>query len=122
MTRAKKSLGDWGEKVAIEHLTAAGFTIREKNWRCSFGELDLIAQKNGELHFVEVKTRRGRSKGSPEESITPRKAERLMRTGLMYIGTRGLGELNWQIDLLAIELDASGKLTRCELLENFVVF
>ncbi|MEM9777413.1 MAG: YraN family protein [Chloroflexota bacterium] len=121
MTNARKKLGAWGEKVAITHLQAHGYKILDQNWHCQIGEIDIIAEQGGVISFVEVKTRRGRSAGSPEESITPRKAQKLMQTALTWLGEQEDDDADWQIDLIAVELDAKGKLLRCEHFENFVV-
>lgn len=120
MTNARKQLGNWGEKVAVTHLEAAGYTILSQNWRCQVGEIDIIAQKAGNVSFVEVKTRKGRSAGSPEESITPRKAHKLIQLALTWLGEQDDDDLDWQIDLIAVELDTKGKLLRCEHIKNFV--
>lgn len=121
---SRKKLGNWGEKVAALHLEGLGYTILARNWRCAFGEIDIVAQKptpEGPLiAFVEVKTRRGRSMGSPEEAITPRKAQKLVQLAQMYLGENDVGDVDWQIDLVAIELDRQGKLIRCEHLPNMV--
>lgn len=120
MTNARKQLGNWGEKVAVTQLEANGYTILAQNWRCQIGEIDIIAKQADIVSFIEVKTRKGRSAGSPEESITPRKAQKLMQLALTWIGEHGDDDLDWQIDLIAVELDTKGKLLRCEHFENFV--
>ena len=117
---AKQSLGRWGESVASTYLEANGFKILHQNWRSRQGEIDLIASKNNSLHFVEVKTRRGRKHGSPEEAITPKKAKKLLITAQLYIGTFELDDADWQIDLIAVELDTKGKLLRCEHIPNIL--
>lgn len=120
MSNSRKKLGAWGEEVAKTHLEANGFKIINQNWRCQAGEIDIIALKGDLVAFVEVKTRRGRSAGSPEESITPRKAQKLTQLALTWIGEHGRDDLDWQIDLVAVELDKKGKLLRCEHFENYV--
>ena len=117
---SRQKLGRWGESVAATHLEANGFAILHKNWRCRQGEVDLVAQKGESLHFVEVKTRRGRGKGSPEEAITSKKAQKLINTALAYIGEHELDDADWQVDLIAVELDSHGKLIRCEHLPNIL--
>ncbi len=120
MSNARKKLGAWGEEVAKTQLEANGFKIINQNWRCRLGEIDIIAEKDKAVSFVEVKTRRGRSAGSPEEAITPRKAQKLIQLALTWIGENGRDDLDWQIDLVAVELDTKGKLLRCDHFENFV--
>ncbi len=116
----KQTLGRWGESVASTHLEANGFTIVTRNWRCRIGEIDLVAHKEDTLHFCEVKTRRGTQHGTPEEAITPAKAKKLIATALFYIGHHDLDNTDWQIDLIAIQLDPKGKLLRCEHLPNIL--
>ena len=76
---AKDVLGRRGEKLAADHLIASGFEIVDRNWRCSQGEIDIIATKNSELVFVEVKTRSSLAFGHPLEAITVAKLARLRR-------------------------------------------
>lgn len=111
MTHARKQLGAWGEKVAATKLEADGYRIVARNWRCEYGEIDLIAEKAGAFAFVEVKTRRG---GLPENQITARKAYKLGQLAYFYLGEHDLDDSVFTIDLMAIEIDRAGKLVRCE--------
>lgn len=120
MSSARKKLGAWGETVAAEHLTAKGYDILERNWRCQRGEVDIIAQAGSQLVFVEVKTRRGRALGSPEEGLTRRKSQKLIELATIFVAELGR-EVDWRIDLVAVELDASGRLLRCEHIPNAVL-
>ncbi len=120
MTGERKRLGAWGESVAAHHLEAAGYSIVVRNWRCAQWEIDLIARTGEELVFVEVKTRRGRDMGSPEEALTPTKQKKLMKLAQIYVAERDL-DVDWRIDLIAVELDKSGKLLRCEHIPNAVL-
>ncbi|RMG91947.1 MAG: YraN family protein [Chloroflexi bacterium] len=116
----QKKLGAWGESLAATHLKAKGYTILARNWRCAVGEIDLVAQVGETVVFVEVKTRRGRGYGTPEEGITRRKAQQLWQLAEMYLAEHELGDVDWQIDLVAVELDEQGKLLRCEHVPNVV--
>ena len=120
MTDGRKKLGAWGESVAAHHLEAKGYSIVARNWRCTHGEVDLIAQAGEELVFVEVKTRRGREMGSPEEALTPAKQKKLMKLAQIYVAEQEL-DVDWRIDLIAVELDKSGKLLRCDHIPNAVL-
>jgi putative endonuclease len=115
-----KKLGRWGESVAAHHLQARGYRIVERNWRCQRGEIDLVAETEGMLVFVEVKTRRGRAMGTPEEGFTPKKSRKLIELGQLYLSERDL-DVDWRVDLVAVELDKSGKLLRCEHIPNAVL-
>ncbi len=109
----RKKLGAWGESVAAHHLEANGFDIVARNWRCSLGEIDLIIKKDDAYAFVEVKTRRGNKMGSPEEALTAVKSKKLLELANFYVAEHDL-DVDWQIDLVAVELDQKGKLLRCE--------
>ena len=116
----RKKLGAWGEDIAVHQLEADGFRIVERNWRCQHGEIDLIAQKGELVAFVEVKTRKGRDMGAPEEALTPRKGKKLMQLAQLYVAEHEM-DVDWRVDLVAVELDKSGKLLRCEHIPNAVL-
>lgn len=120
MSDRRRKLGAWGEEQAAKHLQAQGYEILERNWRCRRGEIDLIAQAGEVLVFVEVKTRRGRDFGTPEEAITPSKSKRLLELGQRYLLQHDLEEQEWRIDLVAVELSPDGTLLRCEHLPNII--
>lgn len=121
MSDARKRLGEWGEKVAAIHLEAKGYEIVARNWRCARGEIDLVARAGDELVFVEVKTRRGRAMGTPEEGVTPHKARRLLELARHYLYENEIDEVAWRVDMVAVELDDGGKLVRCEHVPNAVL-
>ena len=78
-------LGKEGETEAAEYLISKGYTIRHRNWRSGKRELDIVAQKDGELVIVEVKTRRSDEFGRPEEAITDRKIRNIIISTDAYI-------------------------------------
>lgn len=117
----RKRLGAWGEHVAATHLEANGYHILDRNWRCRQGEIDLVAIVGATVVFVEVKTRRGRPYGAPEEALTFHKQQKLSSVAQAYLWMHQLEEVDWRIDLIAVELDAAGKLLRCEHVENAVM-
>lgn len=79
-----KQVGDRGENHAVNWLLAHGFTVLHRNWRYSHYELDIVASKEGILHFVEVKTRRNERYGRPEAGIGVTKINYLLRAGEAY--------------------------------------
>jgi len=116
----RRDTGILGEKLAGEFLKKRGYHIRETNYRCPKGEIDIVATRRDYLVFVEVRTKKSLEFGSPEESITPTKQQRLRTIAAYYRQThRNLPEL-WRIDVVAIELDQSGSPSRIELIENAV--
>jgi putative endonuclease len=117
----RHGLGRFGEKMAAVELSRRGYIIRECNWRCPEGEMDIIAEHEGWLVFVEVRTRRGRRLGSPEESITSAKGATLIRVAQSYLAQMDWPEIDWRIDVVAIELTRAGKLARFDVYENAVL-
>ncbi len=75
----KDDVGKRGEECAAVFLAGAGYRVIERNWRCAQGEIDVVAERNGEVVFVEVKTRSGTGFGHPFEAITVAKLARLRR-------------------------------------------
>lgn len=114
----RRKLDNWGELVAATYLEAHGYTVLARQWRCERGEIDLVVRDGDEWVFVEVRTRRGESAGTPEASITPKKAQRLLQLAQEYLLAHQLEDVNWRIDLMAIQLDESGKLVRCDHLRH----
>jgi putative endonuclease len=113
MNDHRRRLGQWGENVASLHLEEKGYRIIAKNWRCQFGEIDLIAQDGDEVAFIEVKTRQGRAMGLPEEGLTEKKSQKLIELAQIYIAENDI-DPDWRIDLVAVELDDQGTMIRCE--------
>jgi putative endonuclease len=77
-------IGRTGETLAADYYRSRGFAILHTNWRHSYFEIDLVAEKGNMLHFVEVKTRRSGAFGFPEEAIDHRKLYRLMKAGVRF--------------------------------------
>ena len=122
-TRARKNLGDSGERIAALFLEQRGYKILARNWRSPtrVGELDLVAEDADGLAFVEVRTRRGNAMGTPEESLTMRKRARLIQTAQEFIATHDeYANHAWRIDLVAIELDRAGRIVRMDIVKSAV--
>ncbi len=119
--RARKNLGDSGERVAGLYLEEHGCRILAHNVRTREGEIDLIAEDADGLAFVEVKTRRGTAYGSPEEAVTPRKQLQLVRLADAFMAQEEVfAGRTWRIDVVAIELDRTGKVVRINHIKNAV--
>ena len=79
MTEARKSLGKFGENLAVSFLKKKGYKILERNFVISgFGEIDIICKKKDRVIFVEVRTKSNLLYGTLEESITPKKQQKLI--------------------------------------------
>jgi len=116
----RRDTGILGERLACDFLGKNGYNILETNYRCSEGEIDIIAEQEETLVFVEVRTKRSEQFGSPEESITPAKMERLRAVAAHYGQNREGLPASWRIDVVAIQLDRNGRASRIELIENAV--
>lgn len=120
MPSPRQDLGRLGEERAAEHLARAGYVLLARNWRCAGGELDIVARHGAQLVFVEVRTLRG-GLWRPEESVGAAKAGRLRALAYAYLEAAGLSpEVAWRIDVIAVELDAAGRLARLEQIEHAV--
>ena len=80
-----QKLGIIGENAACEFLEAKGYMVSERNYRCSAGEIDIIAHKNSRICFIEVKTRRGNNYGRPCEAVNKKKRKNMINTAQYYI-------------------------------------
>ncbi|MGI8422627.1 MAG: YraN family protein [Chloroflexota bacterium] len=107
----KRATGDFGEDLAAHYLQQAGLTVLDRNFRCQAGEIDLIAQDQTELVFVEVRTRSGSAFGTPEDSVTARKRRKMAECALSYLAEHQARGRPWRVDLVAVELD-NGRVVR----------
>ena len=82
---AHNELGKWGEDLAADYLQRKGYTIIERDWKSGKRDLDIIAQDGNVIVFVEVKTRRNRLYGEPEESIDYHKLQNLQQAISHYV-------------------------------------
>lgn len=121
MPNTRRALGSFGETAAAAHLNRHGYSIVARGWRCAVGELDLVAQHDQQLVFVEVRTRRGSSLVSPEESITPTKQARLIALAHAYLDVHNLSaDSAWRIDVIAVVIDQAGRIARLTHLQDAV--
>jgi putative endonuclease len=118
MSDARVRLGRRGEDLAVAELGRCGFEIVARNWRCQVGEVDVVARRGGALYFFEVRTRRGREFGTPEESVTPAKQRRMIDVARTYLAEHDLNDVDWRIGLVAVEMDRAGRLLRVEVYES----
>ncbi|HMJ45785.1 MAG TPA: YraN family protein [Ferruginibacter sp.] len=92
-----------GEGMAVKHLIEKGFDILHQNWRHSHWEVDIIASKDGILHFVEVKTRKTKKFGHPEESVSKKKIQNLIDAAEEYLHLHPQWQ-RIQFDILSITI------------------
>jgi len=104
MTRIQ--LGAMGEALAVDHLTRIGLRILHRNWRCRYGELDVIAcdEVTRTVVFVEVKTRTGEGYGGLAYAVTARKVRRLRRLAGLWLSGQGEGWAAIRIDVIGVRI------------------
>src|SRR5690606_40402414 len=98
------------------YLQTEGYRILERNYRCRFGEIDLIARDGSVLAFIEVKTRRSRVFGAPALAVTPRKQRHIIKVAQLYLAQKGSEQAVCRFDVVTIELDRDRP--RIEIIKN----
>ncbi len=101
----RKELGKYGEEQAARYLCNKGYKILTRNYYTRYGELDIVCEKKQEIVFVEVKTRKSISYGTPEEAITYRKMQHIKKAALIYLNERQQGFRGIRFDVIAIIID-----------------
>ncbi len=103
-TFSRQELGALGEQLAVDHLRTLGLQIVQRNWRCRYGELDVIADDHGTVVFVEVKTRTGEGFGGLEEAVTPRKLRRVRRLAGIWLAGQDTSWRGLRIDVVGVRV------------------
>ncbi len=114
--RAQIPLGRRGERAAEKYLRRSGYRIVKRNFRAAGAEIDLVAIDGDILVFVEVKTRRSRDAGAPEEAVDERKQKQIRRAAEMFATRYRADDVTMRFDIIAV--DASGERLVIELLRN----
>ncbi len=108
--------GKKGEELAAAYLAEAGYRIIERNYRCCFGEIDIVAEEGETLVFVEVKSRRSDTYGAPELAVGREKQKKISRIALHYLSERHRHQLPARFDVVAVRLLPAGN--RIELIRD----
>jgi putative endonuclease len=116
MSLARRNTGRRGEELASAYLQAAGYRILERNYRCVFGEIDIVAEEGQTLVFAEVKSRRSGSYGDPQLAVGLQKQKKVSRVALHYLKERGLQDRCARFDVVAVKLWPAE--SRIELIRN----
>lgn len=105
----RKVLGGRGEDLAVRYLRKRGYKVIERNYRCLWGEIDLIARNKGTLVFVEIKARSSSGFGLPQEAVDRFKQRKLVQVAKAYMAQHHLEEtIATRFDVVAIHLSPSG--------------
>ena len=100
MTKERIETGRLGEDAACVFLAKNGYTVLQRNFRTSLGEIDIIAQEKDVLCFIEVKTRTRGSYGAPQEAVDSRKQRQIAKVALLYLKTKHLLDHNARFDVV----------------------
>ena len=98
----RAQLGARGEQIAVDHLTATGLTVLDRNWRSGRGELDVVAREDDALVFCEVKTRSGNRYGSPLEAVSPAKQARLRQLAGRWLDEHDVHAPRLRFDVVGV--------------------
>lgn len=93
-----------GEKTASDYLEKMGYRILTRNFHSRFGEVDIVASDDEAIVFVEVKLRSSNFFGTPLESITPKKLEKIKKTALIYLTLNKMTKLSYRIDAIEVNV------------------
>jgi putative endonuclease len=104
MTKERLDLGKLGEELALKKIKRLGYQCVTRNYRCSLGEVDLIAKDGDCLVFIEIKTRKGKSLGYAKEAIDGRKRRQLAKVALAYMKSNDCCDTKSRFDVVAINL------------------
>jgi putative endonuclease len=105
-TWTRAEIGALGETLAVEHLTSQGLQVLDRNWRCRYGELDIIAADNATrtVIFAEVKTRTTDRFGGVEQAVTPDKVRRLRRLAGLWLAGQDTSWAAVRIDVVGVRI------------------
>ncbi len=124
-------VGDLGESIACRFLTEKGFGIVTRNYWKKWGEIDIVAEKNGKIHFIEVKSvtcenvslqvMLKASEYRPEENVHPKKLKRMRRVIQSYLIEKNIKEESWIFDVLIVEMDMKNRVAKCRMLKDIIL-
>jgi len=102
MSNKRINLGRKGEDISVKFLKKQGYKIMERNYRCSLGEIDIVAKDKNILCFVEVKTRKTKEYGLPEEAIDEHKQKKLAKVALVYLKEKKIYKQDLRFDVVSV--------------------
>lgn len=100
--RVKQGIGAYGEQVAVRHVEGQGMVVLDRNWRCTAGEIDIVALDGQTVVICEVKTRSGPGYGTGLEAVTWEKGARLRRLALAWLDANGRYGAAVRVDVIAV--------------------
>jgi putative endonuclease len=116
--RTRTELGKWAEDQACRALARRGYAILERRYRSRRGEIDIIARDRGVLVFIEVKSRRTLTCGSPASGVTAQKQQRLLRLAAQYLQRHGLTNAPCRFDVVSVYCPSASEPPRIDHLQS----
>ena len=131
-TSKTQKIGEIGENIAERFLVKHNFTVKDRNYTKKWGEIDIIAEKNGKIYFIEVKSvsrpnlssvpRETLDYYKPEDNMHPWKMKRLSRTIQTYLLKEKMpDDVEWQVDLLVVFLDLENKKAKIKVVKDIIL-
>lgn len=117
MPNLRQLLGQKGEKQAVRHLKLKGYKVITTNYRCQYGEIDIIARDADTLIFIEVKTRKTTAFGGPSAAVDHRKQKQISKVAHHYLITHHNDDVDARFDVISI-LSPDGKASEIEHITN----
>ena len=114
----RRNTGRRGENLAGRYLVSRRYTILERNYRTPFGEIDIVAERDGVTVFLEIKTRISEKAGPPLASITAAKQRHMIRSCQYYLLKHDLADTPCRIDAISVNLDQDCRLKVLKHLKN----
>ncbi|MGE5380230.1 MAG: YraN family protein [Methylocystaceae bacterium] len=105
----RQQLGQLGEEIAVRHLKNLGYNILQQRYRTAQGEIDIIANYQGTLIFIEVKARTSTRYGLPSEAVTYHKQTKIRQTALAYLQAEKPRYNDLRFDVISLLFDTSGQ-------------
>lgn len=130
-TSETQKIGEIGENVAAKFLMKHNFSILDRNYTKKWGEIDIVAEKEGRLYFIEVKSvsrpdlksvsQETFDQYNPEDNMHPWKLKRMARTIQTYLLSKKLDDREWQVDLLVVFLNLKDKSAKIKVVKDIIL-
>ncbi|HEV7423652.1 MAG TPA: YraN family protein [Candidatus Paceibacterota bacterium] len=133
-TSETQKIGEIGENIAVKFLVKHGFLILDRNYTKKWGEIDIIAEKENKIYFIEVKSvsrpnleniNSEIDQYNPEDNMHPWKLKRLSRTIQTYLLSKNIDEkakeMDWQVDLLIVFLSLKDKTAKIKVVSDIIL-
>lgn len=118
MKKYNKLIGNYGEDICTEKLISLGYDILHRNFKCRFGEIDIVAKKQDIISFIEIKSRFSNSYGAPLEAVTYLKTHRIINAAKYYILINGYMNLNVRFDIMEVNFNYKDKKYMLNIIED----